>query len=154
MENPQHLPTSVAVHEHFEKDQEPVIERSEHDETSENLTSTKYIDPSRVEDSSNLQDLAVLEVELTVMETLLEMLKNNGNTPDVFTVMQVMRCYLHSGDIDRGLKTFEDYVSSGKPPIVELYVEREIPEDDPRLLLVSKTYDNLRQRSGPGPRRP
>ena len=57
-----------AVHEHFEKDQEPVIERSEHDETSENLTSTKYIDPSRVEDSSNLQDLAVLEVELTVSE--------------------------------------------------------------------------------------
>ncbi|XP_023912372.1 pentatricopeptide repeat-containing protein At4g35850, mitochondrial [Quercus suber] len=171
-----------------------------------------------------------------VMETLLEMLKNNGNTPDVFIVMQVMRCYLHSGDIDRGLKTFEDYMSSGKPPIVELYVtlvegamvghtpkgmqlaqdtlvnmnsrdfflspkmgsdllllasgektggyttanyiwdlmqarnfipslpaveayykglkEREIPEDDPRLLLVSKTYDNLRQRSGPGPRRP
>ncbi|KAM3713453.1 hypothetical protein ACJW31_01G256700 [Castanea mollissima] len=171
-----------------------------------------------------------------VMETLLDMLKNNGNTPDVFIVMQTMRCYLHSGDIDRGLKTFEDYMNSGKPPIVELYVtlvegamvghtpkgmqlaqdtlvnmnsrdfflspkmgsdllllasgektggyttanyiwdlmqarkfipslpaveayykglkEREIPEDDPRLLLVSKTYDNLRQRSGPGPRRP
>ncbi|KAF3954346.1 hypothetical protein CMV_020293 [Castanea mollissima] len=171
-----------------------------------------------------------------VMETLLEMLKSNGNTPDVFIVMQTMRCYLHSGDIDRGLKTFEDYMNSGKPPIVELYVtlvegamvghtpkgmqlaqdtlvnmnsrdfflspkmgsdllllasgektggyttanyiwdlmqarkfipslpaveayykglkEREIPEDDPRLLLVSKTYDNLRQRSGPGPRRP
>ncbi|XP_030959512.1 uncharacterized protein LOC115982214 isoform X1 [Quercus lobata] len=68
MENPQHLPTSVAVHEHFEKDQEPVIERSEHDETSENLTSTKYIDPSRVEDSSNLQDLVVLEVELTAIQ--------------------------------------------------------------------------------------
>ncbi|XP_050264605.1 uncharacterized protein LOC126708736 [Quercus robur] len=68
MENPQHLPTSVAVHEHFEKDKEPVIERSEHDETSENLTSTKYIDPSRVEDSSNLQDLAVLEVELTAIQ--------------------------------------------------------------------------------------
>ena len=65
MENPQHLPTSVAVQEHFEKDQEPVIERSEHDETSENLTSTKYIDPSRVEDSSNLQDLVMLEVELS-----------------------------------------------------------------------------------------
>ncbi|XP_050262556.1 pentatricopeptide repeat-containing protein At4g35850, mitochondrial-like [Quercus robur] len=44
------------------------------------------------------------------------------------------------------------------PPAVEAYYkglkEREIPEDDPRLLLVSKTYDNLRQRSGPGPRRP
>ena len=34
MENPQHLPTFVAVHEHFEKDRELVIERSEHDETS------------------------------------------------------------------------------------------------------------------------
>nr|POF27235.1 dna topoisomerase 3-alpha [Quercus suber] len=65
VENSQHLPTSVAVHEHFEKDQEPVIERSEHDETSENLTSTKYIDPSRVEDSSNLQDLVKLEVKLS-----------------------------------------------------------------------------------------
>lgn len=65
MENPQHLPTSVAVHEHFGKDQEPAIEKSEHDETSENLTSTKYIDPSRVEDSSNLQDLVMLEVELS-----------------------------------------------------------------------------------------
>jgi hypothetical protein len=171
-----------------------------------------------------------------VMETLLEMLKNNGKTPDVFIVMQTMRCYLHSGDIDRGLKTFEDYMNSGKMPAVELYVtlvegamvgytpkgmqlaqdtlvnmnsrnfflspkigsdllliaagektggyttanyiwdlmqarkvippfpaveayykglkEREIPEDDPRLLLVSKTYDNLRLRFGSGPRRP
>ena len=34
MENPQHRPTFVAVHEHFEKDRELVIERSEHDETS------------------------------------------------------------------------------------------------------------------------
>uniref|UniRef100_A0A2N9H135 PROP1-like PPR domain-containing protein n=1 Tax=Fagus sylvatica TaxID=28930 RepID=A0A2N9H135_FAGSY len=57
-----------------------------------------------------------------VMETLLEMLKNNGKTPDVFIVMQTMRCYLHSGDIDRGLKTFEDYMNSGKMPAVELYV--------------------------------
>lgn len=33
----------------------------------------------------------------------------------------ICRCYLHSGDIDRGLKTFEDYTNSGNPPI-ELYV--------------------------------
>ena len=33
--------------------------------TSENLTSTKYIDPSRIEDSSNLQYLVMLEVELS-----------------------------------------------------------------------------------------
>ncbi|XP_059451963.1 pentatricopeptide repeat-containing protein At4g35850, mitochondrial [Corylus avellana] len=165
-----------------------------------------------------------------VMETLLEMLKNDGKTPDVFIVMQVMRCYLHSGDIDRGLKTFEDYMNSGNPPSIELYViliegamvgytpkglqlaqdtlvnmnsrgfflsqkmgsdlllaasgektggytianyiwdmmqahkipllfpaveayykglrDREIPEDDPRLILVSRTYDNLRPRAG------
>ncbi|KAF5479714.1 hypothetical protein F2P56_000514 [Juglans regia] len=171
-----------------------------------------------------------------VMEALLEMLKNNGKTPDVFIIMQTMRCYLHSGDIDRGLKTFEDYMNSGKPPAVELYVTlvegamvghtpkgmqiaqdalvnmnsrgfflspkigsdlllsasgektggyttanyiwdlmqarkvtpslpaveayykglkyREIPEDDPRLLLVSRTYDNLRVRFGTGPGRP
>ncbi|KAB1211713.1 hypothetical protein CJ030_MR6G022437 [Morella rubra] len=165
-----------------------------------------------------------------VMETLLEMLKNNGMTPDVFIAMQAMRCYLHSGDIDHAVKTFEDFINSGKPPAAELYVtlaegamigyttkgmqvaqdalvqmnsrrfflstkmgsdlllaasgektggytvanyiwdlmqarkifpslpaveayykglkEREIPEDDPRLLQVSRTYDNLRLRSG------
>ncbi|XP_042498455.1 pentatricopeptide repeat-containing protein At4g35850, mitochondrial [Macadamia integrifolia] len=165
------------------------------------------------------------------LETLLEMLKKDGKTPDVFIVMQSMRCYLHSGDIDHGLKLFEDYMSSGKPPMVELYVtlvegamvghtprgmqiaqdtlekmtsrnfflnprmgnelllaasgektggyttanyiwdlmqarnitpslpaveayynglkEREIPADDPRLLLVSRTYEKMRPRSGP-----
>lgn len=31
------------------------------------------------------------------------------------------RCYLRSGDIDSGLRTFEDYMNSGKPPMVELY---------------------------------
>ena len=42
----------------------------------------------------------------------------------VFTVSATFycRCYLHSGDIDRGQKTFEDYMSSGKPAMVELYV--------------------------------
>ncbi|KAK9125788.1 hypothetical protein Scep_014634 [Stephania cephalantha] len=140
-------------------------------------------------------------------------------------------CYLHSGDIDRGLKVFDDYLSS-KAPVVELYVtlvegamvghtprgmqlaqdtlekmnsrgfflnakmgnelllaasgektggyttanfiwdlmqsrkitpslpateayykglkKREIPAEDPRLLVVSRTYDNLRSRNGPG----
>ncbi|KAJ4963413.1 hypothetical protein NE237_023352 [Protea cynaroides] len=186
--------------------------------------------------------------ELKSVETLgilLEMLKKDGKTPDVFIVMQTMRSmasyflleivepeavFLHSGDIDRGLKYFEDYMSSGKPPMVELYVtlvegamvgytprgmqlaqdtlekmssrdfflnakmgnelllaaagektggyttanyiwdlmqtrritpslpaveayynglkEREIPADDPRILLVSQTYTNLRPRFG------
>ena len=65
MENPQLFPTFTAVHELFEEDQQPVIERREHDETSENLTCTKYIVSSQVEASSNLQDLVMLEVELS-----------------------------------------------------------------------------------------
>ncbi|KAK1569007.1 hypothetical protein Q3G72_031604 [Acer saccharum] len=166
------------------------------------------------------------------METLLEMLKKDEKTPDVFILIQMMRCYLLSGDIDRGQKIFEDYMNSGKPPMIELYVtlvegamigytprgmqlaqdtlvnmnsrnfflspklgndllliaagektggyttanyiwdlmqarkinvslpaveayyyglkEREIPEDDPRLLVVSRTYDNFRIRPGGG----
>ncbi|KAL8038756.1 hypothetical protein ABFS82_11G132400 [Erythranthe guttata] len=169
-------------------------------------------------------------------ERLLEMLEKEGRTPDVFILVQVMRCYLHAGDIDRGLKIFEDYMSSNKPPMVELYVtlaegamvgytpkgmqlaqetlvkmngrglflsfkmandlllaasgektggytvanliwdmmqarklipslpavdayhaglkEREIPENDPRLMLVSSTLNNLRLRVGTGGGRP
>lgn len=34
------------------------------------------------------------------------------------------RCYLHSGDLDKGLKTFSEYMSSGKFPSIELYVVR------------------------------
>ncbi|KAK9153376.1 hypothetical protein Sjap_000856 [Stephania japonica] len=55
------------------------------------------------------------------MERLLGMLKMDGKTPDTFITMQTMRCYLHSGDIDGGLKVFDDYMSS-KAPVVELYV--------------------------------
>eukprot|EP00262_Sarcandra_glabra_P005750 TRINITY_DN17545_c1_g2_i1.p1 TRINITY_DN17545_c1_g2~~TRINITY_DN17545_c1_g2_i1.p1 ORF type:complete len:465 (+),score=74.44 TRINITY_DN17545_c1_g2_i1:78-1472(+) len=56
------------------------------------------------------------------LETLLEMLKQDGFDIDVFVVMQTMRCYLLSGDYDRSVKTFDDYMRSGKPPQVELYV--------------------------------
>ncbi|XP_058102037.1 pentatricopeptide repeat-containing protein At4g35850, mitochondrial [Magnolia sinica] len=176
---------------------------------------------------------ACAELKSTEMlETLLEMLKQDGYSHDVFIVMQTMRCYLHCGDIDRGVKTFEDYLGSGKPPMVELYVtliegamvgytpqgmqiaqdmlekmnsrgfflnakmgnelllaasgektggyttanyiwdlmqsrninpslpavdsyykglkQREIPSDDPRLLLVARALDNLRTRFGGG----
>ncbi|PKI68366.1 hypothetical protein CRG98_011274 [Punica granatum] len=55
-------------------------------------------------------------------ETLLEMLKNDGKIPDIFIVMQVMRCYLLSGDLDKGLKTFEEYLDSGRPPTIDLFV--------------------------------
>ncbi|CAA0823443.1 Pentatricopeptide repeat-containing protein -mitochondrial [Striga hermonthica] len=57
-------------------------------------------------------------------DKLLEMFEKDEEIkyPDVFILMQVMRCYLHAGDIDRGLKIFEDYMSSNRPPMVELYV--------------------------------
>ncbi|GJU47709.1 pentatricopeptide repeat-containing protein [Tanacetum coccineum] len=171
--------------------------------------------------------------DVKAVDTLQEMLKNDNKTPDIFILIQIMRCYLNSGDIDRGLKVFEDYMSSGSPPIPELYstlIEgamvghtpngmevalekltemtnrginlvpvtgnalllaasgektggytlanmiwdlmqarnitpslpavqayynglkvREIPQDDPRLLLVSRTLDNLRARFGRNP---
>ncbi|PON64348.1 Pentatricopeptide repeat [Parasponia andersonii] len=172
-----------------------------------------------------------------VMEILLEMLQRDGKAPDTFVVMQIMRCYLHSGDIDRGLSAFEEFLNAGRaPPAAELYAtlvegamigytpkgmqiaqealvnmnsrgfflsqkmgsdvllvaagektggytianyvwdlmqarrltpmfpavqayyhglkEREIPEDDPRLVQVSRVYDNLRERFGAGPGRP
>ncbi|KAK1271504.1 Pentatricopeptide repeat-containing protein [Acorus gramineus] len=56
------------------------------------------------------------------LETLLEMLKQDGKSIDAFIVMQMMRCYFRAGDFDRGHTTFTDYFSSGRPPITELYV--------------------------------
>lgn len=50
------------------------------------------------------------------------MLIKDGKTPDVFILMQTMRCYLQSGDLQRGRKIFEDYMSSGKPPMIEFYM--------------------------------
>lgn len=55
------------------------------------------------------------------MERLLDMLTKDGNAPDVYILTQIMRCYLHSGDLDRGQKVFEDYMNAGKPPMAELY---------------------------------
>lgn len=55
------------------------------------------------------------------METLLDMLKRDGYSYDVFIVMQAMRCFFHCGDIDSGVKMFEEYISA-RPPVVELYV--------------------------------
>ncbi|KAI5651175.1 hypothetical protein M9H77_37180 [Catharanthus roseus] len=174
--------------------------------------------------------------DVKAMETLLDMFQKDGKVTDVYMVMQIMRCYLHSGDIDRGRQTFEEYINSGKPPFSEIYVtliegamlgytpkgmqlaqdtllqmnsrnlfltrkmgndillaaagekeggytianliwdmmqarkvppslpsveayynglkKREIPEDDPRLLQVSRTLDGLRFRPGPGSARP
>ncbi|KAL7221117.1 hypothetical protein ACSBR1_023134 [Camellia fascicularis] len=170
-----------------------------------------------------------------VMETLMELLRRDNKTPDVFILMHVMRCYLHSGDIEGGQKIFEEYMKSGKQAMVELYVtlaegamvgytpkgmqlaletlenmtsrdfflspkmgndlllvaagektggytmanyvwdlmqarkiipslsaveayynglkECDIPEDDQRLIIVARTYNNLHQKIGPGPGR-
>ncbi|ESR59894.1 hypothetical protein CICLE_v10015245mg [Citrus x clementina] len=59
--------------------------------------------------------------DVQAMETLLEMLKKDRKSPDVYIVMQNIRCYLHSGDIDNGHKVFEDYICSEKFPPAELY---------------------------------
>ncbi|KAL4193237.1 hypothetical protein AMTRI_Chr06g175870 [Amborella trichopoda] len=59
---------------------------------------------------------------METLETILEMMKQDGYSADVFVVMQQMRCYLHCGDLDRGVRIFEDYFNSGKPPMIELYV--------------------------------
>ncbi|KAL2904567.1 hypothetical protein RDABS01_003277 [Bienertia sinuspersici] len=65
-----------------------------------------------------LADLRYVEA----METILKMLEQDNNQSDAFITMQVMRCYLHSGDLDRGYKVFEDYMNSGRVPFIELYV--------------------------------
>ncbi|XP_057864989.1 pentatricopeptide repeat-containing protein At4g35850, mitochondrial [Cryptomeria japonica] len=55
------------------------------------------------------------------VDTLMEMLKGDGDTPDIFCVIQVMRCYLHCRDIEGGKQVFDEYVNSGKLLAVELY---------------------------------
>ncbi|KAG0471785.1 hypothetical protein HPP92_016331 [Vanilla planifolia] len=55
------------------------------------------------------------------METLLNMLKEDGFTYDVFIVMQAMRCYCLCGDVDSAVKMFEEF-SSTRPALPELYV--------------------------------
>lgn len=159
---------------------------------------------------------------------LLEMLEKEQKTPDIYIVMQVIRCYCHAGEIDRGLQFFEDFLALGKGNAAEVYVtlaegamvgytekgmqisidiltrmnernffmnskmgsellimaagektggytnanyiwdlmrarniypslaaveayyqglkDRQIPQDDPRLMLVTQMYDNLRSR--------
>ncbi|XP_038903282.1 pentatricopeptide repeat-containing protein At4g35850, mitochondrial isoform X2 [Benincasa hispida] len=56
-----------------------------------------------------------------VMETIMDMLKKDGKTLDLYIIMQVMRCYLHSGDIDRGHETFKEHLNSGGPLAMELF---------------------------------
>ncbi|KMZ60625.1 putative Pentatricopeptide repeat-containing protein [Zostera marina] len=55
------------------------------------------------------------------LETILEMLKQDGTTPDVFTVIQTLRCYLNCGDIDHAVQVFEDHLAN-RLPNVELYI--------------------------------
>lgn len=37
-------------------------------------------------------------------------------------VASMSRCYLHCGDLDKGVQLFDNYMSSGKVPMIELYV--------------------------------
>lgn len=54
-------------------------------------------------------------------EALLNILRTKGNSrPDFFIELQIMRCYLHSGDLDRGFDAFEECKNLG--PIIEAYV--------------------------------
>ncbi|KAJ1687768.1 hypothetical protein LUZ63_019158 [Rhynchospora breviuscula] len=55
------------------------------------------------------------------MEKVLDMLKKGGYSYDAFVALQVIRCYLQCGDIDSGLRVFEEYTSS-RAPFPELYV--------------------------------
>lgn len=55
------------------------------------------------------------------MEVLVEMLKSEKKDPDVFILLQIMRCYLLSGDLDHALQVFNDYMNSMKPSFIELY---------------------------------
>lgn len=55
------------------------------------------------------------------VETISEMLKQDGYAPDLFCVTQVMRCYLRCRDIKGAKKIFDAYIRSGKPPALELY---------------------------------
>ncbi|XP_009412079.2 pentatricopeptide repeat-containing protein At4g35850, mitochondrial isoform X1 [Musa acuminata AAA Group] len=55
------------------------------------------------------------------VETLLDTIKRDGYSYDVFIVMQAMRCYFNCEDIDSGVRIFEEYTSS-RPPTAELYV--------------------------------
>ncbi|CAL5336635.1 unnamed protein product [Camellia sinensis] len=85
-----------------------------------------------------------------VMETLLEMVRRDNKTPDVFILMQVMRCYLHSGDIERAHKIFEEYMKSGKQAMVELYVtltEGAMVRYTPKgMQLALETLENMTSR--------
>ncbi|XP_078433110.1 pentatricopeptide repeat (PPR) superfamily protein isoform X2 [Wolffia australiana] len=62
--------------------------------------------------------------DLRSMETfdkILEILKQDGRSPDLYIVMQSIRCYARSGDVDRSVQTLEDHLSS-RPAIADFYV--------------------------------
>ncbi|XP_042387061.1 pentatricopeptide repeat-containing protein At4g35850, mitochondrial-like isoform X1 [Zingiber officinale] len=53
------------------------------------------------------------------LETILDMIKQDGYSFDAFIAMHAMRCYFNCEDIDSGVKIFEDYTRS-RPPLAEL----------------------------------
>ncbi|KAL3636651.1 hypothetical protein CASFOL_018950 [Castilleja foliolosa] len=89
--------------------------------------------------------------DVQATDKLLELLDKDGKTPDVYILMQVMRCYLHAGDVDRGLKLFEEYMNSNRPPMVELYAtlaEGAMVGFTPRgMQLAQETLVNMHSRN-------
>jgi hypothetical protein len=55
------------------------------------------------------------------VDTISEMLKQDGYVPDLFCVTQVMRHYLRCRDIKGDKKILDDYISSRKPLAMEFY---------------------------------
>ncbi|KAK9705031.1 hypothetical protein RND81_07G028100 [Saponaria officinalis] len=64
-----------------------------------------------------LADLCNVEA----MEALLKMLQDDGLSPDAYITMHIMRCYLHSQNLDQGYRVFEDYMNARKPAGIEMY---------------------------------
>jgi len=56
-----------------------------------------------------------------VVDTISEMLKQDGYVPDLFCVTQVMRHYLRCRDFKGSKKILDDYINSGKPLAMEFY---------------------------------
>lgn len=79
------------------------------------------------------------------LETLLSMLKQEEIKYDAYIAMQAIRCYFLCGDIDSGVKFFEEYTSE-RPPLAELYatfIEGAMVGHTPRGMKIA--YDALEQ---------
>ncbi|KAL8151374.1 hypothetical protein V2J09_021182 [Rumex salicifolius] len=88
--------------------------------------------------------------ELRNVEALMALLEKDKKAPDGFITMQIMRCYLLSGNLDRGHQIFEDYMSRN-PPIADLFVtliEGSLTGYTPKgMQLAKETLENMLARN-------